>query len=33
LHALDGEGRMLDAAGIAALAGRAVRQAFGLPAA
>src|SRR6266566_4954540 len=33
LHALDGEGRVLDAAGIAALAGRAVRQAFGLPAA
>lgn len=33
LHALDGEGRMLDAAGIAALAERAVREAFGLPAA
>src|SRR6266566_1970812 len=33
LHALDGEGRVLDAAGIAALAERAVREAFGLPAA
>ncbi|HVH10240.1 MAG TPA: glycerate kinase [Gemmatimonadales bacterium] len=31
LHALDGEGRTLDAGGIAALAERAVRQAFGLP--
>ncbi|HYK81979.1 MAG TPA: glycerate kinase [Gemmatimonadales bacterium] len=31
LHALDGEGRMLDAAGIAGLGERAVRQAFGLP--
>src|SRR6266702_2078861 len=31
LHALDGEGKRLDAAGIAALAERAVRQAFGLP--
>ncbi len=31
LHALDGEGRVLDAAGIAALAERAVREAFGLP--
>src|SRR5438552_3692002 len=31
LHALDGEGRMLDAAGIAALGERATRQAFGLP--
>ena len=33
LHALDGEGRVLDAAGIAALGERAVREAFGLPAA
>jgi len=33
LHALDGEGRMLDAAGVAALGERATRQAFGLPAA
>ena len=33
LHALDGEGKLLDAPGIAALAERAVRQAFGLPAA
>jgi glycerate 2-kinase len=33
LHALDGEGRVLDATGIAALAERAVREAFGLPAA
>ncbi len=33
LHALDGEGRTLDAAGIAGLGERAVRQAFGLPAA
>ncbi len=33
LHALDGEGRVLDAAAIAALAERAVREAFGLPAA
>src|SRR6058998_2968890 len=33
LHALDGEGRVLDAAGISALAERAVREAFGLPAA
>src|SRR5436309_2569428 len=31
IHALDGEGRMLDAAGIAELAERAARQAFGLP--
>src|SRR3989441_133974 len=31
VHALDGEGRVLDAAGIAALAERAVRDAFGLP--
>jgi hypothetical protein len=31
LHALDGEGRVLDAAGISALAERAVREAFGLP--
>jgi len=31
LHALDGEGKRLDAAGIAVLAERAVRQAFGLP--
>src|SRR5437870_8688312 len=31
IHALDGEGRMLDAAGIAELAERATRQAFGLP--
>src|SRR5439155_56497 len=31
IHALDGEGRTLDAAGIAALAERATRQAFGLP--
>jgi len=33
LHALDGEGKRLDASGIAVLAERAVRQAFGLPAA
>jgi glycerate 2-kinase len=33
LHALDGDGRTLDAAGIAGLADQAVRQAFGLPAA
>jgi glycerate 2-kinase len=33
LHALDGDGKTLDAAGIATLAERAVRQAFGLPAA
>src|SRR5881409_83084 len=33
LHALDGEGRVLDAPGISALAERAVREAFGLPAA
>jgi len=33
LHTLDGEGRVLDAGGIAALGERAVRQAFGLPAA
>ena len=33
LHALDGEGRTLDAAGVAALGERATRQAFGLPAA
>jgi len=33
LHALDGEGRTLDAAGLAALGERATRQAFGLPAA
>ena len=33
LHALDGDGRVLDAAGIASLAERAVREAFGLPAA
>lgn len=32
IHALDGEGRTLDAAGIAELAERATRQAFGLPA-
>ena len=32
LHALDGDGRVLDPAGIAALAQRAVREAFGLPA-
>ncbi|HEV2751009.1 MAG TPA: glycerate kinase [Gemmatimonadales bacterium] len=32
LHALDGDGQVLDAAGIAALAQRAVREAFGLPA-
>jgi glycerate 2-kinase len=32
LNALDGEGRVLDAAGVAGLAERAVRQAFGLPA-
>src|SRR5207253_1201930 len=31
LHALDGEGKRLDATGIAVLAERAVRQAFGLP--
>jgi glycerate kinase len=33
LHALDGEGAVLDAAGIGALAERAVHEAFGLPAA
>jgi glycerate 2-kinase len=33
LHALDGGGRMLDAAGVAALGERATREAFGLPAA
>src|SRR5919198_1291039 len=33
LHALDGAGAVLDAAGIAALGERAVRQALGLPAA
>jgi glycerate kinase len=33
LHTLDGEGRVLDATGIAALGERAVREAFGLPAA
>jgi glycerate kinase len=33
LHALDGDGTVLDAQGIAALAERAVREAFGLPAA
>jgi glycerate kinase len=33
LHALDGEGKLLDAAGLTVLAERAVRQAFGLPAA
>jgi len=33
IHALDGEGRTLDAVGIAELAERATRQAFGLPAA
>src|SRR6266550_2834942 len=33
VHAVDGEGRVLDAAGLTALAERAVRQAFGLPAA
>ncbi|HVH67800.1 MAG TPA: glycerate kinase [Gemmatimonadales bacterium] len=33
LHALDGDGKILDASGIAALAERAVREAFGLPAA
>jgi glycerate kinase len=33
LHALDGEGAMLDAAGLARLGERAVREAFGLPAA
>ncbi len=33
LHALDGEGELLDAARIAGLAERAVREAFGLPAA
>ncbi len=33
LHALDGAGKPLDAAGIAALGDQAVRQAFGLPAA
>jgi glycerate kinase len=32
LHALDGEGQVLDAAGITALGERAVREAFGLPA-
>src|SRR5438128_2725877 len=31
LHALDGEGRVLDAAGISALAERVVREAFGSP--
>src|SRR6266576_3516587 len=31
IHALDGEGRVLDAAGIAELAERATRQALGLP--
>ena len=31
IHALDGEGRVLDAAGIADLAERAARQALGLP--
>src|SRR5437899_12971126 len=31
IHALDGEGRILDAAGIADLAERATRQALGLP--
>jgi hypothetical protein len=30
VHALGGEGRMLDAAGIAALAERATRETFGL---
>src|SRR6266699_1002298 len=33
VHALDGEGKQVDAAGVTALAERAVRQAFGLPAA
>ncbi len=33
LHALDGEGAVLDAAGLARLGERAVREAFGLPAA
>jgi len=33
LHALDGNGRVLDAAGITALAQQAVREVFGLPAA
>ena len=33
LHALDGEGKVLDARGLTVLAERAVRQAFGLPAA
>jgi glycerate kinase len=33
LHALDGEGRVLDTTAIAALGERAVREAFGLPAA
>ena len=33
LHALDGEGKVLDAAALTLLAERAVRQAFGLPAA
>jgi glycerate kinase len=33
VHALDGEGKQVDAAGLTALAERAVRQAFGLPAA
>jgi glycerate kinase len=33
LHALDGDGTVLDAQGIARLAERAVREAFGLPAA
>ncbi len=31
VHALDGEGKVLDAAGIAALGERAAREAFGLP--
>jgi len=31
IHALDGDGRVLDAAGIADLAERAARQALGLP--
>ena len=31
LHALDGDGKLLDAEGIAALAERATREAFGLP--
>src|SRR5216110_187354 len=33
VHAVDGEGKVLDAAGLTGLAERAVRQAFGLPAA